>query len=327
MSTVPPTRWLRRAGIGLALVLAIALVLPYLLPIQAGTAATELADPDGRFVTVNGLRTYVIDAGPEDGLPVLLVHGLGGSTFSWRENIAALADAGYRTIALDLPGFGLTDKPLAYDYSHPSQADFIAALLDAVGIEQAVLVGHSMGGSIIGHVAVRHPERVSGLVFVDGAVNTEASRPTALSGAVALPPISRWVQVLAPLLVSRERFVGLLASAYGPAYTLTPEVEAGYARVLQTQDWPNGLVGLIRDAQENALSLADLAAVDVPTLIVWGESDTWVPLSRGEALLGRLAGAQWRSYPLVGHLPMEELPADFNRDLIAFLDTIRETSE
>lgn len=318
------TRTGKIIGLVALLLISAALILPYLLPLPAGADPATLADPAGAFVEVGGLRTYYIAAGPEDGPPVLLLHGLGGSTFSWRANLEALAAAGYRAIALDRPGFGLTDKPLDFDYSHAAQADFAVAFMDALGIEQAVLVGHSAGGGVIAHTAARYPERVRALVYVDGAVGSEGGRPEWIGGLVAFPPLTRWVQVLAPVIITPERFNGLLASAYGPAFTVTPEVEAGYARVLQTENWQNGFVGLVQDAGGNTLSPAAIAAIDAPTLITWGELDTWIPLAQGEALRVLLPGAVWHTYPQAGHLPMEEAPDAFNADLVTFLNGLPE---
>ncbi|MBN2470142.1 MAG: alpha/beta hydrolase [Anaerolineae bacterium] len=322
-------RTVRTLGLIALLLVIVALLAPYLLPLPAGIDPAALADPEGAFVEVDDLqvadlRAYYTAAGPEDGPPVLLLHGLGGSTFSWRENMAALAATGYRAIALDRPGFGLTDKPLDYDYGHAAQADFVAAFMDVLGIDRAVLVGHSAGGSVIAHTAARHPDRVRALVYVDGAVGSTDGRPEWVGGLVAFPPLTRWVQVLAPVIITPERFNGLLASAYGPDFDVTPEVEAGYARVLQTEDWQNGFVGLVRDAGGNTLSQETIAALEVPTLITWGELDTWIPLAQGEALRALLPGAVWRTYPDAGHLPMEEAPEAFNRDLIAFLDGLPE---
>src|SRR5690606_1235794 len=122
-----------------------------------------------------------------------------------------------------------------------------------------------------------------------------------------------------------ERFNDLLASAYGPAFTVTPEVAAGYARVLHTEDWPNGFVGLVRAAGGNLLSQEAVAAITAPSLIQWGELDTWIPLAQGAALRDLLPGATWRTYPEAGHLPMEETPDAFNRDLIAFLSDLADS--
>ena len=154
--------------------LAFVLIGPYLIPLpaQPDRAPEDVAPADGRFVTVGGLRTFVQEAGPADWPPVLLIHGFGGSTFNWRLTLPALADAGYRAIALDLKGFGLADKSFDQDYSHAAQADFAVEAMTALGVERATLVGHSMGGSVIAHLALKYPERVDGLVFAAAAVMT-----------------------------------------------------------------------------------------------------------------------------------------------------------
>jgi pimeloyl-ACP methyl ester carboxylesterase len=88
---------------------------------------------------------------------VILLHGFGGSTFSWRLTLPALADAGYSAVALDLRGFGLSDKDGGADHGHAAQARYVAALMDELAIQDAVVVGHSMGGNVAAHLAVHAP--------------------------------------------------------------------------------------------------------------------------------------------------------------------------
>ncbi|MDW8327016.1 MAG: alpha/beta hydrolase [Anaerolineales bacterium] len=316
----------------LAVLLVIALVGPYLIPLpaQAGRDATELAPADGRFVTVSGVRTFIREAGPADGTPVVLVHGFGGLTYTWRDTLPALAAAGYRALALDLKGFGLSDKSFAQDYSHASQADFVMDVMTAVGIERAVLVGHSMGGNVIAHAALRHPERVMALVFVAGAVR-EAGQPGGGSilglplsiGTLAeFPPFQRWGQLLLRYLLTRERLAQIQLSAYSVKEVVTPEVEDAYLGIVEIRDWDLALLGVLRDSGRNALP-QPVGNLSVPTLILWGEQDTWVPLERGKALHAALPQSRLVVFPNVGHLPMEEAPAAFNAALIEFLDTVR----
>ncbi len=300
------------------IVLVVLLALPYLIPLPQGTDPTTLADPDGTFVSVDGLRTYLLARGPQDGPVVLLLHGFGGSTFSWRENLDTLAEAGYRAIAFDRPGFGLSDKPLEHDYSHPAQADFTAHLLDALRVERATLVGHSAGGSVATHFALRHPERLERLVIVDGAV-LSGGGPEWVGAVLYFPPLARWFQVGANWLLTRERFVDILRSAYADPEFVTPAVAEGYARVLQTPAWAAGLAGMVRAAGSNRVDPAQVATIQTQTLLAWGELDTWVPLAQGQQLLDLLPNAILRTYPQAGHLPMEEAAGAFNRDVLAFL--------
>ena len=311
------TTW-RRAGLALIALLALLLGLPYLIPLPGGRPAATLADAAGRFVVVEGLQTYVLASGPEDGPAVVLIHGLGGSTFSWRETLGPLAESGYHAVTFDLPGFGLTDKPLSYDYSHAHQADFTVHLMDALGLPTASVVGHSMGGDIAAHLALRHPERVTRLVFVDGAVGG-GDNLNILGPLAAFPPVARWIQVAGAYLLTPERFTDILRSAYADPNFVTPAIAAGYARVLQTPDFAAVLVGLVRDGGQNRLDDTDIGQIEAPSLLAWGALDTWVPLENGERLRDLLPQAVLRTYPTAGHLPMEETPAAFNADLLAFL--------
>lgn len=319
--------------LGLAALLIVALVVPYLIPLpaQPDRDATELAPAEGRFITVNGVRTFIREAGPLEGPPVVLVHGFGGLTYTWRDTLPALANAGYRALALDLKGFGLSDKSFAQDYSHAAQADFVMDVMTAVGIERAVLVGHSMGGSVIGHAALRHPERVTALVFVAGAVREAGQSggggsilglPISIGALAEFPPFQRWGQLLLRLLLTRERLAQTQLSAYYVKEVVTPEVEEAYLGVLEIRDWDLALLGVLRDSGRNGLP-EPIGALSAATLIVWGEQDTWVPLERGKALHAALPQSKLVVFPNVGHLPMEEAPAAFNAALLEFLDAVR----
>ncbi len=314
-------RWLLRIFLLLFFIL---FILPFLIPLpETGVDPRTLASDGGQFVEVEGLDTYYIERGPEDGQAVLLVHGLGGSTFSWRDNLNALAEAGYHTIALDRPGFGLTEKTLDFDVSAPSQADFLAAFMDARGIDHAVLVGHSAGGGIIAHVALKYPERIDGLVFVDAALGGTGAPP--FVGTLAgFAPFTRWIQIGARVLLTPERYGDTLASAYHDPALATEAVRAGYTKVLQTPNYDQAFAALIRDSGRNNFAKDRLGELDMPALLIWGRDDTWVRLASGEQLAEALPNDELIIYDNVGHLAMEEAPEQFNADVIAWLERLGE---
>ena len=118
-----------------------------------------------RRVATNGIELRVVDAGPEDGLPVVLCHGFPELAYSWRHQIPVLADAGYRVLAPDQRGYGDSDRPDAIeDYDIHHLTDDLLGLLDDIGAEQAVFVGHDWGSMVVGTMALLHPERVAGVV-------------------------------------------------------------------------------------------------------------------------------------------------------------------
>lgn len=310
-------RWLLRILLFLFVVI---FVVPMVIPLPTvGGDARALANDGGAFVEIDGIDIYYVEMGAPDGQAVLFAHGLGGSTYSWRENMAALAEAGYRVVAYDRPPFGLTEKSDALDISAPAQARFAAALLDALGIDSAVLVGHSAGGGVIAHMALQYPSRVDALVFVAGAVGTPNGAPTGVGDALGFAPFNRWLRIGARLLLTPERYGDLLSGAYGDPSIATAEVRAAYANVLQVRDWDVGFATLIRDSGRNAFPTERLDELTMPALLIWGREDTWVPLDRGEALIAALPDATLTVYDDVGHLPMEEAPERFNADLVSWL--------
>ncbi|MEM9950976.1 MAG: alpha/beta hydrolase [Chloroflexota bacterium] len=293
------------------------------------TTAQDLADENGQFVMVDDVELYYVTEGDNSNPAVILIHGFGGSTFTWRDNISVIADAGYYVVALDLPPFGLSDKSAEISHTREAYADYVVGLMDSLAIERASIVGHSMGGGVTAYLAVTHPERVDKLVFVAGGVASEemettetdadASSPLGAFASLDLDP-DGMVQIIENTLVPAT-FASLIESAYYDASIMTDEVIAGYARPIQIDGWANGFVAYWLTEDSDSITLDDFVeAIDVPVLIIWGEEDTWVPISMGFAMNDALDNTILITYPQVGHVPMEETVEAFNSDLIAFLE-------
>jgi pimeloyl-ACP methyl ester carboxylesterase len=133
-----------------------------------------LAGGEGRFVQAAGLDIHIEEAGPIDGPAVVFIHGTLAWTGTWRHILARLGAAGYRAIAIDLPPFGFSQRPAGFEYGPEAQAARIAAVLDALGIDEAVLVGHSYGGGATVEAAMRSTIEVPALVLVDVALDFPA---------------------------------------------------------------------------------------------------------------------------------------------------------
>ncbi len=314
-------RFLRRFLIALAVVLLVLNGLPFLLPVPNGTTDPRtMASPIGRFMEVGGVSIYVEEAGPDEGAPLVLMHGLFGSTFTWRNQLTGLVEAGYRVIAYDRPPFGLSDKDFALDYSPAAQADQLAGLLDQLGIERATFVGHSAGGALLARFAVRHPDRIEQMVLAAAAFLAGGGGPPAgIGAAINWPPLTRWGEVLIPTVLTRDRLANIIAGFYADPAQMTPEVAAGYYRALEVPGFAAGFMGLIRDTG-SSVTETDVRDFVMPVLLLWGESDRVVPLRQAERLLSTLPDATLQVIPDAGHQPMEETPDEFNRLLIEWLD-------
>jgi pimeloyl-ACP methyl ester carboxylesterase len=139
-------------------------VLPYLVPVsnvESEASVQSLRSPSGKFLNIESCSIYVEEHGPAEGEVIVLIHGFGGSTYSWRNNIPFLVENGYRVIALDLKGFGLSCRGFQSDYSHKAQAAIINEVLQQTGVEQAYIIGHSMGSSVMFHLLIYTPIKYS----------------------------------------------------------------------------------------------------------------------------------------------------------------------
>jgi len=120
-----------------------------------------------RRVATNGIELHLVEAGPEDGHPVVLAHGFPELSYSWRHQIPALAEAGYHVLAPDQRGYGRSDRPDASeDYDIHHLTDDLLGLLDDIGAAKAVFVGHDWGSMVVGQMALLHPERMDGVVVM-----------------------------------------------------------------------------------------------------------------------------------------------------------------
>ena len=286
----------------------------------------ELADFDSRFIEVNRIDVHYKESAPTSPTcNVILLHGFGASTFSWRDTVPGLGDR-CRVVAFDRPGFGLTERLMPGDwdgdgpYSPTAQADLTVALMDQLGMQRAVVVGHSAGAGVAVLVAARHPERVSGLVLEDPAVVVNGGTP----GWIA--PLLRTLQArrVGPLFVRRFAGAGsdsLIRGAYADPGLVTEPILAGYRRPLQAEEWDRGLweLTVAPRPDDPADALPDL---EMPVLVIWGEKDSFVSPEDNRRTADLIPGSQAISLPEVGHIPHEEVPAAFETLIFRFLDDL-----
>ena len=302
--------------ITLAVLLVVVLVGPFLVPVPPleGTVPPEqLADADSQFVEVNGIQVHYKTAG--EGEPVLvLLHGFAASLFSWREVMAPLAEEG-TAIAFDRPAFGLTERPMpgewqgANPYSTAAQVELTVGLMDKLGVERAILVGNSAGGTVSVLTALTYPERVEALVLVDPAIYAGGQRfPGWLRPLLQTPQARR----VGPLLVRSIQEWGLDfgRSAWHDPSKITDEIWAGYTQPLQAENWDRALWELT--VASEALHLDErLGELQLPVLVITGDDDRIVPTEQSIRLAGELPNAELVVVPNCGHVPHEECPAEF----------------
>ncbi|MCL4499864.1 MAG: alpha/beta hydrolase [Chloroflexi bacterium] len=270
---------------------------------------------DGNFVEIDDVRAHYLDRG--SGQPVILLHGLGAWSYSWRRNLGPLSERNH-VYAPDLKGFGLTDKPAGSSYSIESQADFVVAFMDKLAIKRAVFVGNSLGGSIALHVYQKHPEKVKALVLVDSAGYQVGPASPIASVPSPLRPVATRGIALSRWFVRDQ----LSAAYFDPETHLTAETVDGYYLPTRTRGIENAALGLWRDLKlKDETSL--IRTVHVPTLIVWGKNDRIIPLSCAYRFNDDIPGSRLALIDRAGHACFEEAPAQVNGAISGFLSHLR----
>jgi len=254
-------------------------------------------------------------AAPDDAPTILLLHGTASSLHTWEGWVKAMSPS-WRVVRLDLPGFGLTGPYPSGDYSPAATVDFLERFADAAGLKRFVIAGSSLGGQAAWRYALRRPDRISGLILIDATGYPQnLSTTTAVALQIASMPVISELMRWAPIdgMVSRS-----LKDVYVDDTLVTPELVSRYADLMRR---PGNRVAL-GDRARNAppsTGWEQLRQLKVPTLIMWGGQDTWVPLSMGERFKLDIADSELIVYPNLGHLPMEEDPVTTARDALDFL--------
>ena len=263
---------------------------------------------------VRGRRISYTDIG--NGRPVILIHGQGGS-WQWWMRIMPIVSAHRRVIAVDLPGFGGSD-PIATGDVFTEHVATIIGLLDHLGLADAIIAGHSMGGLVALQVACDHPDRVARLMLIDaGGANISAKRLAlivtglrAFSRIFAIP----WV----PRVVARRRSLrtALMALALHHPGALSTSLAM---EILPRMAAP----GFVQSLSAAAIAVNQVTpqAVTCPSLIVWGSRDRILPVSTGYVLASKIPDARFVPLDNVGHCVMVEAAEQFSQLLIDFTQT------
>jgi len=262
-----------------------------------------------KYVTVDGTRIRYVEMGT--GPAVVFLHGLGASIYTWRDIIGPVAAAGFHVVAFDNRGFGGSDRPKS-GYRAGDYASLTVHFLDSLHLSDVVLVGHSMGGEIAGLATLRAPARVRGLVLIDAAgLGTHLPLLTRLARA---PLVGRLVGGLR----GRGSVEKALRSTFGVPSRMTQEEVDQYYAPVGTDDFGRTLAGVAREFDFTALK-GRIDSISVPTLVMWGSRDFWIPPGIGEEMAASLPRAAFVLVPGVGHDLPDEDPASLLKSLIAFL--------
>lgn len=261
-----------------------------------------------QHLLVRGIATAVDVQG--DGPALLFLHGFPLDRTMWRHIVAPLT--GWRRVAPDLRGMGLSDAPDG-GYSMETYADDAIALLDVLGVERSVVCGLSMGGYVALELVRRHPDRVQALILS----NTRAEGDSR-EGKAARDEMIQLVQREGPGALIEQLLPKLLA----PSSQSTMPQLVEHVRTMATASPPAGLVGALRAMRDRPDATGLLPTIRVPTLVVAGSEDRLIPPDHGKRMADAIPGAQFTVIPDAGHLAPMEQPTATSRVFGEFLQAL-----
>lgn len=305
-----PALMLKKFALALALLFGLAVAFHIRADITVEDLKPTYAPPPSQFLLLDEMEVHFRDEGT--GPALVLLHGTGASLHTWDGWAEALTDS-FRVIRLDLPGFGLTGPHPLHDYQIDTYVHFLCRFLEKRGVERFHLAGNSLGGQIAWTYVLHHPEQVDKLILLD---------PAGYPGNRGLPLIFRMGQtpglntmlrhVTPRFLIERN-----LRDVYANDVLVTPELVDRYYALALRQGNRDAFIARTQVVQEDRF--AQLGQITQPTLLLWGEQDTWIPASDAAHFVDKLPNATLITYPNVGHVPMEELPKQTAADARRFL--------
>ncbi len=314
-------RTLKKIAKVFLILLLFLLIIPYFIPTDfSNPVPLKPYENSVFFSTKSGLKlhTQVYPAVGEEKGKILLIHGLMASTFSYRNNSLYLSEQGYTVIAVDLPGFGYSDKPSNLNYTQTNFAGFLWEMLDDYDAKNNNdlpwhLVGHSMGASTTLAMALQNHQKILDITMIDGAVTQQRSNSTTwLMGT----PVGAWLKVaLRYFLFNEGTFKNLLK---GAAQTdVSQETIAGYLAPVTTKGTIDGLLQFVKTSKN--ISIDQVKSLNLKINLIWGNKDTWVPIQAMDEIESIVTVNKTHVFMKAGHLPHETEP-DFNEVLLSMLE-------
>jgi pimeloyl-ACP methyl ester carboxylesterase len=262
------------------------------------------AAPPSQFLSVSGMQVHVRDEGPKgDSLPIILVHGTSASLHTW-DGWTDVLSKHHRVIRFDMQGFGLTGPHPQAKYRIEDYADTLIKLMDAMGIDTAIVAGNSLGGYVAWSTAVLYPERVAKLVLVDSSGYPFESESVPIAFRIYNSPI---LKSLFAGIMPRSLVRSSLENVYGNPDKVSEELVDRYFE-LTTREGNRGALAK-RFVETKAGELANrVGELIQPTLIIWGEQDRLIPISVGQRFHREIPNSKFITFSDLGHVPHEEDP-------------------
>lgn len=269
----------------------------------------------GYRINVNNVQIYYeyFDHENPNAKVIVLVHGFLSSTISFRQLLPFLMKE-YKVIALDLPGFGQSEKSKSFIYKLSNYGQLIIDFLDKLNIQNVILIGHSMGGQICMHAAKKAPSRIEKLILL-GCCSYVKRASRSLIACSYLPLFTwgmrSWIQ--------KKDVKQNLLSVLHDSKLVTQEMIDGYSKPITEAAFIYSLIRLLRH-REGDMTSEELGEITQPVLMIWGKEDRVIPVKTGYRLKQDLPNAELIVYEKCGHLVMEEKPKEITEEIMRFIE-------
>jgi len=268
------------------------------------------AQPPSRFMMMDGATVHYRDEGT--GYPVVLIHGMSSSLHTW-QGWTDILSKNYRVIRMDLPGFGLTGPNADNVYTIPYYESFIQRFLDSLGVKECYMAGNSLGGMITWNYALHHPEQVKKIVLLDAA-GYPMKKPPFVIDLAKNKFLSLTMRYITPHFIVAKS----MQQVYGDPSKITDSVTDRYFKMTLRAGNRAAFIAFAGGVRN--FDTIPIQQIKTPTLIEWGESDRWIPIAAATKFNRDIKGSQLVTYPGVGHIPMEEIPAQSCADAVRFFN-------
>jgi pimeloyl-ACP methyl ester carboxylesterase len=270
---------------------------------------TKYTNKYSRFVAIDGALVHYREEG--SGEPMVLLHGAFSSLHTYDAWVEELKPY-FRTIRMDMPGFGISQPRLDHTYTVETYSDFLNKFLDMLGVGRCHLVGSSLGGWVSWEYALKHPERVASLTLLDSAGFLDIDAIPLPFKMARTPFVNRIIKYV----VRRNVLEQFVRQVYYDESKVNERLIDRYYDLFTREGNPEAFLNLVNGKfRDNTRKLKYLT---MPTLIIWGEEDQWIPVKYAYKFHEAIPNSHLIVYEHVGHIPMEEVPKMTAEDVLSF---------
>jgi len=282
----------------------------------------ELKSPDDRFFyhSEHRVRYQLLSEFSSENPNLILIHGFGNSLGTW-DSLALRLNKAYNIYAIDMIGFGLSEKPIDYKYTNLNQASIIESFAESINMESFIVGGHSLGGAVAMHVAMNNKKTQGLILFNPGIINT------------GVPEFSKYLNLIFPMSrVSAKQFAnrdfreGFLKQSYYNPEIVTEKVMDRVILGSQTEDYISGMSSMLSKSY-NANEAELMEEVKLPTLIVFGIEDKNKSMSEAMRLKNGFRNSRLEIVQNAGHYVHEESPTSVSQIIIKSVNFLTSKDE